>query len=80
MEHFESKSLARSSVSSYNPCNDELDDYNQTAQTFTILGEDNLDPLTIIVSSKTIDFQEIIKGLDIEQLLIMMVEYNRKII
>ena len=80
MEHFESKSPARSSVSSYNPCNDELDDYNQIAQTFTILGEDNLDPLTIIVSSKTIDFLEMIKGLDIEQLLIMMVEYHRKIL
>ena len=56
------------------------DDYNQTAQTFTILGDDNLDPLTIIVSSKTIDFQEMIEGLDIEQLLIMMVEYHRKTI
>ena len=80
MEHFESKSPARSSVSSDSPCNDELDDYNQTAQTFIILGDVNLDPLTIIVSSKTIDFQEMIEGLDIEQLLIIMVEYHRKII
>ena len=47
---------------------------------FPILGEDNLDPLTIIVSSKTIDFQEMIEGLIIEQLLILMVEYHRKII
>ena len=61
-------------------CNDEHDDYNQAAQTFTILGDDNLDPLKIIVFSKTNDFQEIIESLDIEKLLIMMVEYHRKII
>ena len=73
MKHFESKSPTRSSFSSDRPCNDELDDYNQIALTLSILGDDNLDPLTIIVSSKTIDFQEMIEGLDIEQLLIMMV-------
>ena len=80
MEHFESKFPARSSVRSDIPYNDELDDYNQTSQTFTILGEDNLDPFTIIIFSKTIDLQEMIEGLDIEQLLIMMVEHHRKII
>ena len=67
-------------MSADSSCSDELDDYNQAAQTFTILGDDNLDLFKIIVFSKTNDFQEIIEGLDIEKLLIMMVEYHRKII
>ena len=78
MEHADYESLSWSFDNDEKSHNNELERQEVTEQMFTISGNDDLSPLTIITSATSIDFQEMIADLDVEQLLAKMAEAHKQ--
>ena len=67
MEHADYESLSWRIDNDEKSHNKELTRQEVTEQMFTISRNDDLNPLTIITSATSIDFQEMIADLDVEQ-------------